>query len=251
MSIERTTLRSVSTRDRVPETSDLHAVLDSLDAQRIAERTTMTTSADRAARRLRAQVVDGRLRSGTRLPEERLAAALGVSRNTLREALTMLVAERILVREPHRGVLVATPSADDVRDVYALRLIVEPAALEHGPALTDSARTALADAVAAGRAAHDRGDVDGVADANQHFHRAVVALADSRRLDDQMDLLLAEMRLFFHQMDDRGFHSPYLAENEAILALLEAGDRAGAADRVRDYLVRARDQLLDGFAARV
>lgn len=239
----------MSTRDRAPETSDLHAVLDSLDAQRIAERTTMTTSADRAARRLRAQVIDGRLRSGTRLPEERLAAALGVSRNTLREALTMLVAERILVREPHRGVLVATPTADDVRDVYALRLLVEPAALEHGPELSRTSRAALADAVARGRAAYDRGDVDGVADANQHFHRAVVALAGSSRLDDQMDLLLAEMRLFFHRMDDRGFHAPYLAENEAILALLEAGDRAGAAERVRAYLVQARDQLLEGFAA--
>lgn len=240
----------MSTHDRAADPTDLHAVLDSLDAQRIAERTTMTTSADRAARRLRAQVIDGRLRSGTRLPEERLAAALGVSRNTLREALTMLVAERILVREPHRGVLVATPSADDVRDVYALRLLVEPAALEHGPALTAAARTTLADAVTAGRAAYDRGDVDGVADANQYFHRAVVALAGSRRLDDQMDLLLAEMRLFFHRMDDSGFHGPYLEENEAILALLDAGDRPAAAARVRAYLVRARDQLLEGFAAR-
>ena len=56
----------------------------------------MSISADRAARALREQVAEGVVKSGTRLPEERLAASLGVSRNTLREALSQLVAERIL-----------------------------------------------------------------------------------------------------------------------------------------------------------
>ena len=76
--------------------SDLDRVLDDVITTRRRERTVMSTSADRAARVVREQVVEGHLRSGTRLPEERLAAALGVSRNTLREALSQLVAERIV-----------------------------------------------------------------------------------------------------------------------------------------------------------
>lgn len=222
------------------------AVLDALDAERRAQRTVMSTSADRAARTVREQVVEGRLRSGTRLPEERLAAALGVSRNTLREALSMLVSERILVREANRGVVVATPDSDDVRDVYAARLVIEPAALSHGE-LTASRLDRLAAAVQEGRDALARGDLDQVGNANQHFHRAVVSLAGSRRLDAQMDLLLAEMRLFFHRMGDDDFHTPYLDENARILGALESGDRAGAGERARDYLLRARDQLLAAF----
>lgn len=224
--------------------ADFGAVLEMLDAERRSRRTVMSTSADRAARQVREQVVEGRLRSGTRLPEQRLAAALGVSRNTLREALSMLVAERILVRETHRGVVVATPGRDDVRDVYAARLVIEPAALAHGEDATPERLAALRAAITEGRAAADRGDHDGVGNANQHFHRAVVALAGSARLDAQMDLLLAEMRLFFHQMPDADFHTAYLADNERICALAEDGERTAAAERLTAYLLRARDQLL-------
>ncbi|MBM6405275.1 GntR family transcriptional regulator [Phycicoccus sp. CSK15P-2] len=211
----------------------------------------MSTSADRAARQVREEVVEGRLRSGTRLPEERLAAAIGVSRNTLREALSQLVAERILVREPNRGVVVATPGPDDIRDLYAVRIVVEPGALEHGPGLTDARLAALRAAVDEGRAALANDDLDGVASANQHFHRAVVAVARSPRLDALMDLLLAEMRLVFHSMGDPGaFHTPYLEDNARICDLLEAGDRDAAARHLAGYLSRARDHLLGAASGR-
>lgn len=234
-----------------PTGHDLDAVLDHVLAERRRTRTVMSTSADRAARVVREQVVEGHLRSGTRLPEERLAGALGVSRNTLREALSQLVAERILVREPHRGVVVATPDADDVEDVYRVRRLVEPAALAHGAAHTPDRVAAVAAAVTEGRAGLDRGDWDAVASANQHFHRAVVALAGSPRLDAQMNLLLAEMRLFFHSMGDpERFHRPYLEENAAIAELLSTGDRGAAASRLDAYLAAAQEQLVEAFRTR-
>jgi DNA-binding GntR family transcriptional regulator len=191
---------------------------------------------------LREQVVEGWLRSGTRLPEERLARAIGVSRNTLREALSQLVAERILVREPNRGVVVTTPDVDDVADVYRVRRLIEPAAvLQAHPGHTAGLRLAVEE----GRAAARRDDWAGVASANQHFHRAVVALAGSTRLDGQMDLLLAEMRLFFHQMEQpEGFHRPYLEENAAITSLIEDGRLTEASRRLADYLATAERQLV-------
>src|SRR4029079_8288311 len=49
------------------------------------------------------------------------------------------------------------------------------------------------------------------------------------RLDQQMKLLLAEMRLVFHRMSEvRAFHEPYLDRNDAICGLLKAGDRPRA-----------------------
>lgn len=227
----------------------LDLVLADLEEQRRGRRAVMSTSADRAARVLREQVVEGRLRSGTRLPEERLAGAVGVSRNTLREALSQLVAERILVREPHRGVVVSTPHADDVRDVYRVRRILEPSSLLlHRPDDGTSLRP-LRRAVQEGQEAAARDDWAGVASANQHFHRAVVALSRSPRMDSMMDLLLAEMRLFFHQMDrPQDFHRPYLAENAAITDLLESGDPPAAADRLAAYLAVAEEQLVAAFA---
>ncbi|MDO9377890.1 MAG: GntR family transcriptional regulator [Nocardioidaceae bacterium] len=224
----------------------LDAALATLDDARRRHRAVMSTSADRAAKAVRDQVVEGLLRSGTRLPEERLAAAIGVSRNTLREALSQLVAERILVREPNRGVVVATPSVDDVRDVYRVRRIIEPAAMREGRPTGDVAALALA--VDEGRVADAAGDVDAVASANQHFHRAVVALAGSPRLDAQMDQLLAEMRLFFHQMvrPDQ-FHRPYLEQNSDIAELVLQGDRATAAELLADYLAGAEEELVEAL----
>ena len=224
-------------------------MLDTLAAERRSRRTVMSTSADRAARVLREQVAEGHLRSGTKLPEERLARALGVSRNTLREALSQLVAERVLVREPNRGVVVATPDVEDVADVYRARRLVEPAVCRDGTAHTPERMAAVRAAVVEGLAAAEQEDWAGVASANQHFHRALVSLGGSVRLDAQMELLLAEMRLFFHLMGDpETFHRPYLAENAAIVELLEQGRREDAALRLSSYLRAAEDQLVAAFA---
>jgi DNA-binding GntR family transcriptional regulator len=75
-----------------------------------------------------------------------------------------------------------------------------------------------------------------------------VALAGSRRLDQQMALLLAEMRLVFHGMSGlREFHEPYLARNAVICELLEKGDLADAAHAVAAYLDEAEQHLLAGY----
>ena len=207
-----------------------------------------TSTAERVADAVREEVVEGRLRPGARLPEQTLCDALGVSRNTVREALSQLVNERVLAREPNRGVFVAQPDAAAVRDVYRVRRLVETAAVREGEAWGPTAVARVRAAVDEGRAAARKADWDGVASANQHFHRALVAMGGSPR-DQQMKLLLAEMRLVFHRMSQvREFHEPYLDRNDTICVLLEAGERAGAADEVRRYLSDAESQILDAYA---
>ncbi len=209
-----------------------------------------STTAERVADAVREEVVEGRLRPGSRLPEQALCTRLGVSRNTVREALSQLVSERVLVREANRGVFVAVPDRAAVRDVYRARRLIEPAAVRHGEAFGPAGVAAVRAAVDEGRAAAADAGWAGVASANQHFHRALVALAGSPRLDQHMGLLLAEMRLVFHRMAGvREFHEPYLGRNDAICRLLETGDRAAAADAVSAYLDDAEAQLLAAYDA--
>ncbi|TQM65006.1 GntR family transcriptional regulator [Humibacillus xanthopallidus] len=203
------------------------------------------SAAERVADVLREQIVNGALRSGTRLTEETIGAALGFSRNTIREAFALLIAERLAAREPNRGVFVATPTASDIRDLYATRRLIEPAALEHGIGFSHAAVARLREVVDAAHACREHEDTAGVAQGNQEFHRTVARLAESRRVDQLMEGVLAEMRLVFHLMgDDPGFHVPYLDRNEAIIRDLEAGDRAGAAAALRAYLSDAEEHLL-------
>lgn len=208
-------------------------------------RTAAPSAAERVGDALREQIVDGALRSGTRLTEDTISTALGFSRNTIREAFALLAAERLVVREPHRGVFVATPTATDVRDLYDARLVLEPAALEHGLGYAEDTPQRLRAVVDAALAARAQGATASVAQANQEFHREVARLSGSRRVDALMESVLAEMRLVFHLMDDdSGFHEPYLDRNVEIVDVLEARGRATAATSLRAYLLDARDHLI-------
>ncbi|MEV7197579.1 GntR family transcriptional regulator [Streptomyces sp. NPDC093510] len=198
---------------------------------------------ERVADVLRTRIGEGQFKPGTKLSEDEICTALGVSRNTLREAFRLLTHERLLVHELNRGVFVSRPSADDVADIYRVRLLVECAvvrSLGEPPYALDG----LADAVAAGERATADSDWDALGTANFHFHRELVALAGSPRIDEAMRTVLAELRLAFHALEDpRALHSPYLDRNRALLDALRKGDTAHAEDLLERYLAHSSENL--------
>lgn len=202
-----------------------------------------SSTAERVAAVLRERITEGFFPPGTRLSEEAIGGALGVSRNTLREAFRLLAHERLLVHELNRGVFVRLLRAEDVRDLYRLRRLLELEAVRSAGPSPDTA--ALRAAVAEGEAAAAAGRWPAVGTANMRFHQALAALAGSPRIDELMRQVLAELRLVFAVMrDPRAFHEPYLARNAALVGLLEAGDTAGAAAALEAYLADAEAQLL-------
>jgi DNA-binding GntR family transcriptional regulator len=74
---------------------------------------------------LRNAILDGELKSGERLRQENLAAELGVSQTTVRDALTQLIGEGLAVRIPYRGVRVVMLTSSDLEDIYAIRAVLE------------------------------------------------------------------------------------------------------------------------------
>lgn len=208
-----------------------------------------SSTAERVADVLRGQITEGALAPGIRLSEEAIGTALGVSRNTLREAFRLLNHERLLVHEFHRGVFVAVPGTADVIDLYRVRRALELSALRGADGAPAEAVQRVSAAVREGEKAIDDADWWGVGTANMHFHQSIAGLAGSRRTDEIMRQLLAELRLVFHVMDaPRDFHAPYLAHNRRISELLESGRIDAAADHLADYLDVAERQLLDAFA---
>src|SRR5262249_7863316 len=99
----------------------------------IAEITRISV-ADQVAAILRQRILDGELPPGSPLQEVPMAASLGVSRNTMREATRILSLEGLLKKNAHRGVNVAQLSAEDVAEIYQLRNLLEiPAVLAAKP----------------------------------------------------------------------------------------------------------------------
>jgi DNA-binding GntR family transcriptional regulator len=196
---------------------------------------------------LRSRISEGDLPPGTKLLEEALCSALGVSRNTLREAFAILAGENIVTRVPNRGVFVARPTAEDIGEIYRVRRYLEPAALRWGDG-AHAAGSVLDAVIARGRYARDAGDAAAMAGANQDFHKAVVALAGSVRFDAMMSEVLAEMRLVFHGMgNDPVFHAPYVEANADIARMLRGGRVEEAAESMRAYLDQAEAQLLSAM----
>ncbi|HEU5294664.1 MAG TPA: GntR family transcriptional regulator [Burkholderiaceae bacterium] len=89
------------------------------------------TTADSVAAALRSALHRGRWEAGAALRQEELAAEFGVSRIPVREALSKLHAEGLVVVEPNRGAFVASLSVADVREVFDLRVLLECDALRH------------------------------------------------------------------------------------------------------------------------
>lgn len=214
-----------------------------------------STTPQRVAELLRDRILDGRLRSGTQCAEVALTAAFGVSRNTLREAFQVLIADNLLERSPHRGVFVRQLDAADVRDIYAMRRLVECAALAAPPARAGGAAPRAAEALhaaaEAGRAAAARGDWHEAGSADVRFHLAVVAAAGSERLDRAMRGVAAELRLAFQLIaDPRALHEPFVDRNGELAALVAAGRRSEAAAAMGHYLDDAERVLLTALGVR-
>lgn len=210
-----------------------------------------TSTAERVADILRSRIAEGYFPPGTRLSEDSIGGALGVSRNTLREAFRLLTHERLLIHELNRGVFVRVLTIEDVEDIYRTRALVE-CAVVRGLGEPPYALENLAAAVAQGQQAMRDDDWKGLGTANIHFHRELVALAGSARTDELMRSVFAELRLAFHVVDDpRRLHEPYLARNEQILRALERGDKAGAEELLAVYLADSLERVVEVYRRRV
>jgi len=75
---------------------------------------------------VRDNIISGQFAPGTWLRQEELASQLGVSHTPVRQALERLVGDGLAERVPYKGVRVPTVSHDEVAEVCALRLLLEP-----------------------------------------------------------------------------------------------------------------------------
>lgn len=139
------------------------------------------TASEAVADRLRAEIQRGQLRPGTHLRQEDVASRLGVSTTPVREAFQVLQTEGLLTMDPHRGVIVFQPTAQDVRESYEIREHLETLAIklaiEEGP--SEASLGELARIVEEmERSEHDSRWIE----LNDLFHAKIYELSGRRRL---------------------------------------------------------------------
>jgi DNA-binding GntR family transcriptional regulator len=132
---------------------------------------------------IRRAIVLGTLKPGEKLTESRLAAALNVSRPTIREALTQLAQEGLLIQEPYRGLRVADLDPNAIMDIARARVALDMLAVEE--ILSDPTDRRL-ERVRAAWNELDRLSLDAdpveAQEAHAAFHRAIWAASENTLL---------------------------------------------------------------------
>jgi DNA-binding GntR family transcriptional regulator len=201
--------------------------------------------ADQVASILRSRILDGELPPGTPLQEVPVAASLGVSRNTVREATRILSLEGLLKRSAHRGVKVAQHSPKDIEEIYQLRYLLEiPAVLAAKPGDTDifaEVKTALEGYVQAVQ------EMDWVRAVrfDLNFHALLVRFHRNRRLETFYQKLIGELRmgmvLVDRLHDDPGRLVP---AHRRMYELLTGGELQQCAEMLLQHLRDSESRLL-------
>ncbi|MBZ5574142.1 MAG: GntR family transcriptional regulator [Acidobacteriia bacterium] len=202
--------------------------------------------ADQVAGILRQRILAGELRPGTALPEVSVSAALGVSRNTLREAVRILALEGLLKRDIHRGVSVSHLSIADVEEIYRLRRMLEiPAVYAARKPSVEILRQmrSLVDEYEA--VVHARNWVRAVG-VDFQFHTQLIRFHRNNRLESFYQKLIGELRmgmvLVDRVHDDPGGLIPVHRE---ICELLAAGELRKCAVLLAQHLDDSEARLRD------
>ncbi len=198
------------------------------------------------ASRLRELIVEGVLAPGAHLNERVLCERLAVSRTPLREAFRTLAGEGIVELLPNRGAVVAALSREDVEHAFELlgtleSLAGELAALRATPAERDELRALHFEM----RAAHARRDLPAYYRLNSAIHRRLVDCARNPVLADTYARLNARLQaLRFRSNLNRDKWDAAVAEHDAMIDALDAGDGARLAAVLRGHLDHKRATVL-------
>lgn len=211
---------------------------------------------DRVVKITRERILNGEHEPGARLRLNQLAGEAGVSLIPVREALRVLEAERLVVTVPNKGARVADLSIEDMRDLYATRILLESAALQTARPLSGEDAAGLRRSLADMKAAYEADDPDTMLQLHRQFHFGLYAQTTSPWLSYLIDILWlhteryqrlsiplrhdgadAEHRRVFHALekgDNEGAATALQVHLESTARLVEAGYRAGAALRTAE-----------------
>lgn len=146
--------------------------------------------------RVLAAVRDQRLPPGTKLVEDRLAQAFGVSRTRIRPVLVRLANEQLVQLTPHRGASVAQPTATEAREVFEARQLVEPTLVARFIATASEADLqALAGNIANEEAARQAGHTAAAIRLAGDFHLLLADASGQRTLARVLRELIARTSL--------------------------------------------------------
>jgi DNA-binding GntR family transcriptional regulator len=201
--------------------------------------------ADWLARR----IISGEQSPGSRLAETKLAELAGVSRSPVREALRILAGEGLVELVPRSGARVARVGQEDVRQLYACRMLLEPLAVALAvEALEPADVAALDDVRGAMEAAVAEDDGQRFLAQNIAYFQSLLAHCPNATMRELVGLTWNKSARYwsiFARLPR--YSSGSLTQHQALHAAVLAGDPAAAEAADYAILERALGEILATF----
>ncbi|MGW8816227.1 GntR family transcriptional regulator [Gordonia terrae] len=195
------------------------------------------TRAGAVAQRLREMIQSGEILPGTQLRQTDIATRFGVSTTPVREAFAILIRDGLARQDAHRSVSVFQPSADELAEIYEIRLALEPLLSEKAAtAATLEQLTELEKTIVEMRAVEHGSSYLAL---NATFHSNIYEMAHRPRLAEIVDGLRKTSANYLNltvRHPDDNYRRQVHAEHEELFAALKARKAKLAAKITRQHL---------------
>ena len=177
------------------------------------------------------EIISGAIAPGSYLSEVSLVERLNASRTPIREALIHLFKEGLLQKGPFKGYVVASMSLDTIRELFELRLLLEPAAARLA-ARNPSARQIiqqLEETHLSMQQAKDRArtfqDFLEVSEMDSHFHKSIAEASGNKKMAKVISEIMNQFERFHSNCyQSSPWVSSTLAEHKSVLKAIRTGD---------------------------
>jgi DNA-binding GntR family transcriptional regulator len=211
-------------------------------------------AADALYTALRERILSGTLPPGIELRQETLARQFGVSRVPMREALSRLRAEGMIILRPQRGFAVTSLDEAEIIEIFELRMVLEQHALEIAARLHSDADVRAAERFLHAMEKLDLRDLSQVPiwlDFNHAFHTALVAASNRHRLTNitctLRDSVEPYIRMEFHLTRSL---DKAIEEHRPLFEAFAGRDEKQAGVISRAHCKNALDRLLESIRRR-
>lgn len=187
---------------------------------------------------------------GARIAETALCERYGISRNTLREGVSLLLAHGLLVKIPNKGIFVRKLELCDVQEIFRLRGLLE---LEAVRCIMESENIPieLVQMVNIMESNSEEEDWESCLEADIQFHNTLVKSANSPRLERLYDAIFAEVKLcVFQSRFVATFNPEGTAQHRSLLSAMESGDLAAAQAVLTEHIDSALKNYQTAFEKR-
>jgi DNA-binding GntR family transcriptional regulator len=189
-------------------------------------------------------IADRRLMPGTKLSEQKIGDIFAVSRTVVRQAFNQLSRDRLVVLEPARGAFVAKPTAEEARDVFEVRSILETAVTRQlCAAITDAQVRQLRDHLAQEQAALKNDEIPGRTRLLGDFHLVLARMLGNQVLVQMLSELLTRSSLIALMRQSTQSAEESHEEHVAIVDAFERRDVKAAVRLVDRHLGNVQRNL--------